>query len=124
MNSLLFRQFVANGRVRVNNACRAQTKKMSGGHGHNTEPTVPVFHDRLGRGILIVTFLWIFYRAKENNGKIFGFNQPWHEAHEDHEHISYENVNITHDAMPVLKEEEEHGDHDEHEDEHEEEEEE
>ena len=93
---------------------------MSGGHGHKSEPTVPIFHDRLGRGILLTTFLWIMFRAKENNGNMFGFNLPWLQPHEVHEHFKY----VDSDELgkpPTLVEEEEH---DEDEEEHEEEEEE
>jgi hypothetical protein len=40
-------------------------------HGHGHEPHVPEFYDNLGKVMLVGTFLWIFYRAKENNGNIF-----------------------------------------------------
>lgn len=53
------------------------------GHDHH-KPSIPVFHDRLGKGILILTYLWIMYRFKEDNGKMFGYNLPWDAPHDDH----------------------------------------
>eukprot|EP01041_Mallomonas_annulata_P007544 gene7544-15453_t len=88
-----------------------------GGHGHH-EPHIPVLHDMVGKGMLITCFLWIFYRFKENNGKIFGFNLPWLEEHE-HEHFHF--VHEDAGSMPTLSEddedEHEEHDHDDHDDE-------
>ena len=42
-----------------------------GGGGHGHEPHVPEFHDKLGTGIVALTFFWVFYRFKENRGQIF-----------------------------------------------------
>jgi hypothetical protein len=91
-----------------------------GSNGHHHEPQVPVFHDRLGKGCLVVCFLWIMYRFKEDKGQMFGFYKPWlHEHH--HEHIQYTEGGLAGDAMPLLVE---HGDDEDEEDEEEEEEEE
>ena len=39
-------------------------------HGHD-EPHVPVFYDNLGKACIVFCLLWVFYRAKENNGQLF-----------------------------------------------------
>ena len=114
MNSF-FKHFGPNSRLRVATLSRTGAKKFSGGGGYNHEPTVPVFHDRLGKAILISTFLWIFFRAKENNLKLFGYNLPWNEEHHHEEHLNFENAGEHGDAMPTLQADEEHEDHDEHE---------
>ena len=46
-------------------------RRYMGGGGGNNEPHVPEFHDKLGKFCLTMTFLWIFYRAKENRGQLF-----------------------------------------------------
>ena len=46
-------------------------RRYMGGGGGNNEPHVPEFHDKLGKFCLTLTFLWIFYRAKENRGQLF-----------------------------------------------------
>lgn len=119
MNSLLMNRFGINFRSKATESCRKTGRKFSAGSGHNTVPHVPEFHDRLGRGILIVTFLWIFYRAKENNGNIFGYNLPWHQAHEEHVHLAFEVAGDHGDAMPTEAEAEEHSEDDEEEEEEE-----
>lgn len=124
MNNI-FKHFGIASRLRAaaafRNSSKPLSRKFSAGHGHSGEPTVPEFHDKVSKGMLMVTYLWILYRIKDDNGKIFGFNLPWFEAHEDHEHLSFEIAGDIGDTMPVLKEEEEH-DEEEHEEEHEEEE--
>eukprot|EP00607_Mallomonas_marina_P009958 CAMPEP_0182420850 /NCGR_PEP_ID=MMETSP1167-20130531/5935_1 /TAXON_ID=2988 /ORGANISM="Mallomonas Sp, Strain CCMP3275" /LENGTH=91 /DNA_ID=CAMNT_0024597353 /DNA_START=148 /DNA_END=423 /DNA_ORIENTATION=+ len=82
-------------------------KRYFGAGGHH-EPHFPVFYDNLGKGMLIACFLWIFYRAKENKGQLFGFNLPWLEGHE-HEHHHFVQQGLG-DAMPQLAEEENHDD--------------
>lgn len=74
------------------------------GHGHH-EPHVPEFYDKLGKACLIVTYLWVMYRFKEDKGQFFGLYQPWlHEHH--HEHLHYELGSEHGDTMPTLAEEE------------------
>ena len=68
------------------------------GHGHD-EPHVPEFYDKLGRGCLIVCYLWIFYRVKEDKGQLFGMYKPWLDEHH-HEHIEYKIEG--HGDMPML----------------------
>jgi hypothetical protein len=74
------------------------------GHGHH-EPHAPEFHTKLGKLILVSAFLWILFRAKENNGQILGYNLPWEQEHH-HEHIHFKD-NETVDSIPVLEHEEE-----------------
>ena len=57
--------------------------------------------------------------AKENNGKLFGFNLPWNEDHHEHEHIHFETTGDHGDMMPIINTDEEHGEDEENE-EHEE----
>ena len=95
------------------------------GHGHGHEDFhVPEFHAKLGKVVLVSTYLWILYRFKEDRGQIFGIYKPWlHEHH--HEHLHYTESENEGDSMPILVEhEDDHGDDEEHEHEDEEEEEE
>lgn len=123
MNSA-FKHFGIAARLRAaaafRNSSKPVSRKFSGGHGHANEPTVPEFHDRLSKGMLVAAYLWILYRLKMDNGNIFGLNLPWNEPHEDHEHLSFEIAGDVGDTMPVLKEHEDHDD-EEHDEEHEEE---
>jgi hypothetical protein len=84
-----------------------------GGPGHH-EPHIPVFHDRLGKFCLVSAFVWIFYRAKENKGQLFGLYHPWLHEHE-HEHFHFVESGDHGDTMPVLHNShgEEHEDEDE-----------
>ena len=126
MSSSLFRYFKFNARVRAvaasRNSSKPASRKFSGGHSPDTEPIIPVVHDRIGRGLLFVTFMWIFFRAREDNGKLFGLNLPWNEPHEDHSHTSYEYAedDVVGELMPIMKEEEEHDEDEDHDEEEEE----
>ncbi len=75
--------------------------------GHHDEPHVPEFYDKLGKGCLIVAYLWIFYRVKEDKGQLFGMYKPWLDEHH-HEHIEYQFEG--HGEVPVIVK---HDDHDE-----------
>jgi hypothetical protein len=125
MNSALFRNFLFNARLRAvatsRNSSKPISRKFSGGHSPHTDPIVPEVHDRIGRGLLFATFMWIFFRAREDNGKLFGLNLPWNEPHDDHSHPSYEYADGDEfgEKMPVLKAEEEHDEEDEEEEEEE-----
>lgn len=63
----------------------------AGGHGHghgHHEPHVPEFYGKLGKFCLVSTYLWFFYRLKQDNGQLFGLYQPWlHEHHHEHLHF-------------------------------------
>jgi hypothetical protein len=64
------------------------TRNMSGGRhpGHWKEINEPSkFHTNVGKALLIVTYLWIFYRFKQDGPQLFGFYKPWEHDH-DHEH--------------------------------------
>jgi hypothetical protein len=92
------------------------------GHGHGSHSTeyggihlhVPQFYDNLGKGCLIVTYLWIMYRFKEDGAQLFGFYKPWLHPHE---HVHYHFVETDVDTMPVLNGEDEHDDEEHEEDE-------
>jgi hypothetical protein len=90
-------------------------KRCFGGHGGHGGPHIPEFHDNLGKFCLVSAFLWIFFRAKENKGQIFGWYLPWLHEHE-HLHLHYMEGGDVGDSMPTLN------DDDEEEEEHEEEE--
>lgn len=47
-------------------AAHAKTavRTMAGGHSHG--PHISPLHTTLAKGFLVVTFLWIFYRAKQD----------------------------------------------------------
>lgn len=83
-----------------------------GGHGDHHGPHIPEFHDNLGKFCLVSAFLWIFYRAKENKGQIFGWYAPWLHEHE-HLHLHYVEGGDVGDSMPTLSEADEHEDHEE-----------
>jgi dolichol kinase len=55
---------------RISSAPRLNLTRNFGSHG-GQGPHFSVFHDRLGKVFLVATFLWIFYRAKENKGQLF-----------------------------------------------------
>lgn len=59
------------------------------GAGPVSEPHESTFHKNLGKFMLVSTYLWIFYRVKEDNGQLFGLYQPWLHPHE-HSHHKYE----------------------------------
>lgn len=86
-----------------------------GGHGHHAhEPHVPEFYGALGKFCLVSTYLWFFYRLKQDNGQLFGLYQPWlHEHH--HEHLHY--VDGGAGEAPQL-EEHDHDDEDEEDEDH------
>lgn len=77
-----------------------QVRKMGGGHHgpdyvtnglkhtdiiHSPEP-----YNSVGKGLLVLTFLWVFYRAKENKGQIFGLYYPWLDTHGHDDHDSHD----------------------------------
>lgn len=120
MTGTILRGLVINARMHASGTGKSSLKqfarRFSGGHDPYHEPTVPEFHGRLSQIMLISTFLWIMYRAKEDNGKIIGMNLPWNEAHEHHEHLSFEVAGDVGDTMSILIEEEEHEEEEEHDD--------
>lgn len=71
--------------------------------------------------MLFATFMWIFFRAREDNGKLFGLNLPWNEPHDDHPHTSYGYADDDEvgEMMPIMKEEEEHDEEEDHDEEEE-----
>lgn len=86
-----------------------------GGHHHAHELHVPEFYGKLGKCCLVATYLWFFYRLKQDNGQLFGFYKPWlHEHEHEHEHLHFVDNGV--DAAPTL-EEHEHDEEDEDEEE-------
>jgi hypothetical protein len=83
----------------------------AGGHGHHG-PHVPEGYEKIGSFVLLVGYLWIMYRLKEDKGQLFGLYKPWLHEHE-HEHHHFELSQI--DQVPQLAEH----DHDEHDEEEE-----
>lgn len=109
-------------RTSISNFAR---RKFGGSdHGHHRpgefNPHPDAFYTQVSKGILVIMYLWILYRFKEDRGQLFGYYKPWEHEHH-HEHIEYELGGVAGDSMPTLKDhdDDEHGD--EHEDdEHEE----
>jgi hypothetical protein len=96
----------------------------SGGHhGGHDEPHVPEFHAKLGKALMCFTFLWIFYRAKQDKGQLFGLYYPWLDEHEHEEEFKFTRDGPGSLPFPVEHEgEEEHDSHEEEHDDHEDEE--
>ena len=86
--------------VRRAAAQRVQTRGMGGGgHGGTPDPKYNYFiaphvsepHRKLGEYLMVMTWLWIFYRAKEDGMTVFFGVHPWdahggHDDHHDHHH--------------------------------------
>lgn len=81
------------------------------GHGHgHSEPHAPEGYAKLGKACLIACYLWIFYRAQQDKGQLFGFYLPWlHEHEHEHEPVFQEAGDLG-DTMPTVVEEEEEED--------------
>lgn len=76
------------------------------GHGHHAhEPHVSHGHELVGKILLVGTYLWIFYKLKEDKGQLFGLYKPWEHEHE-HEHELKFAAGATDSDMPSLIEEE------------------
>jgi hypothetical protein len=93
-------------------------KKIPGQFHH--EPTDGP-DKNVGHFLFLLCYLWIMYRAKENNGQIFGFNLPWNVDADDGHHHAVHYVPDEDDETPEIKapkiqEEEEHEDEEEEED--------
>lgn len=94
----MFAKFIRGGafnRAAANRIIVTPVRHGGGGHHKKTvdDLKIPQPHGMIGNGLLIVTYLWIMWRFKEDNGQLFGFNKAWKQAHHhdhDHEHIDYE----------------------------------
>ena len=84
----------------------AQPRRKMGGGGGAAGPHVPEGYDKLGKLVLVSAFFWIFYRARENKGQLFGLYAPWLDVH-DHAHHHFEREDL--DSIPEIA----HADHDE-----------
>jgi hypothetical protein len=125
MNSI-FNNCFGNAKARVLNAMKMKTRKFSGG-GNRTQPEVPILHDRVGKGLLIFMYLWVFSSIRANKGQLVGLYEPWLHPHEHDEHVHFAHAGDHGDNMPTLHEEEEHdeehdGEHEHESEDHEEEE--
>jgi hypothetical protein len=88
-----------------------------GGHqGGHDEPHIPVGHARLGKALMCFTFLWIFYRAKQDKGQLFGLYYPWLDEHEHEPEFKFTRDGTG--SVPFLVEHEDEEEHDVHEEEH------
>lgn len=101
---------------------RITRRRMGGGghggdHGahHAHEPHIPKFYGQLGKVCLVSTYLWFFYRLKQDNGQLFGMYKPWLHEHEHGEHLHFIDNGV--DTIPSL-EEHEHDDEEDEEEEH------
>lgn len=68
---------------------------------------------------MTLTFFWLFYKFKKDQGQFFGFYKPWLHEHE-HEHFHYEDSSEEGDTMPILAEGHDENEHDHDEGDHEE----
>lgn len=118
MNSIFNRGF-GYARKRVVNVMNMKNRKFSAAN-NRMEPEVPIYHDRAGQFLLIFTYLWIFFKARENKGQLLGLYSPWLHPHEHEEHEHFEHAGDHGDNMPTLGEEGEEHEHDDHEEEEEE----
>ncbi|EQC35245.1 hypothetical protein SDRG_07473 [Saprolegnia diclina VS20] len=77
----------------------------SHGHGHGSYPHgmhfhVDPVHKALGTAFGTLTWLWIFYRAKEDGAVVLGWEHPWDHGHGHGHHdahagpVAYEKVEI------------------------------
>lgn len=102
MRRLLVQPFVRANLPRVRHG-------SGGGHGHggHHEPKVPYWHEKVGRALLISTYLWIFWRLKEDKGQLFGLYKPWEHEHEHHDpHHPKEIVRYVPEDDPTIYEDE------------------
>lgn len=84
------------------------------GHGHHAhEPHVSEGHSLVGKILLVGTYLWIFYKVKEDKGQLLGLYKPWLHEHE-HEHELKFTAGATDGDMPSLVEEEHEDEEEEH----------
>ena len=80
----------------------------SSGGGHNHEPHVPIFYDRMANFFMLTMWLTVMFRAKDNKGAFLNLYQPWLHPHEHHDHgVKYVDTGL--DTMPAVAEgEDEH----------------
>ncbi|OQS04379.1 hypothetical protein THRCLA_20903 [Thraustotheca clavata] len=84
----------------------SHVRSMASHHGHGTYPHgmhfhVSSVHKNLATAFGTLTWLWVFYRAKEDGAVVLGFEHPWDHGHghghghgESHGAVAYETVEI------------------------------
>ena len=82
---------------------------MGGGGGGKswngfTPPHVAPIHKNMGTTMMVVMWLWLFYRAKEDGMSVLGLREPWehgggHSTHVDVGTVNYESPGVG--EMPV-----------------------
>ena len=81
---------------------------MGGGGGGKswngfTPPHVAPIHKNMGTTMMVVMWLWLFYRAKEDGMSVLGLREPWEHGgghrHVDVGTINYESPGVG--EMPV-----------------------
>ena len=74
------------------------------GHGHGHEDFhVPEFHAKLGKVVLVTTYLWILYRFKEDRGQIFGLYKPWLYEHHNERTILFVDICVCRGVLLLLE---------------------
>ena len=80
--------------------------RRRGGKSWNgfTPPHVAPIHKNMGTTMMVVMWLWLFYRAKEDEMSVLGLREPWehgggHSGHVDVGTINYESPGVG--EMPV-----------------------
>jgi hypothetical protein len=107
-------------------------RRSFGGHSHEPPGTaayepapIPAIHTQIGKGFMVLMWVWVMYQMTEDNGKLFGLYKPWLDAHHDHEpHVKFVLEDELSDAAPVTvlidEDEEDHEEGHEDDDEHDE----
>eukprot|EP01039_Chlorochromonas_danica_P005399 gene5399-5937_t len=71
-----------------------------GGHGSH-EPHVPEGYAKAGKTVLVICYLWVMYRFKEDGAQMFGFYKPWLHEHDHGHELHYHDHSLDH--APALK---------------------
>lgn len=75
-------------RATFNRTFKKSVLSRNFGAGGHHGPHVSEVHAKVGKASLIVCYLWIMYKFKEDKGQIFGLYRPWLHEHA-HEHFHY-----------------------------------
>ena len=86
-----------------NNKLVGGVRSMGGGAGGKswngfTPPHVAPIHKKMGTTMMVVMWLWLFYRAKEDGMSVLGLREPW--EHGGH-HPSSVNTDVSFESAGV-----------------------
>ena len=99
-----------------NNRLVGGVRFMGGGAGGKswngfTPPHVAPIHKNMGTTMMVVMWLWLFYRAKEDGMSVLGLREPWehggsHGATVNTDNIKFKVTGVG--EIPVLDTEDDH----------------